>query len=319
MAMIDIVSFYRFTDVEQPHALKQALEAQCNRLELLGTVLVAAEGINGTLAGAADHLHELLDWVAGQLDLDEPLAGRWSRARSAPFGRTRIRIKRELVALGRPDIRPQDGTGRHVGHAEWNTLLEDPETLVVDTRNHYEIDVGRFPGAVSPETETFREFQTFAEELATQCAEPGGDGIDRPVAMYCTGGIRCEKAAALLQGLGFRNVNQLDGGILNYLESVRAGDNRWQGECFVFDSRVAVDRDLSEGAYVQCHACRRPLTAVELASPDYREGVSCPRCVDELKPARRERLEERRKQVRLARQRGDRHILSGGSGDRDNR
>ena len=319
MAMIHIVSFYRFTDIEKPQALKQALEAQCDRLNLLGTVLVATEGINGTLAGAANDLHELLHWIASQLNLEAPLAGRWSRARSAPFGRTRIRIKRELVALGRPDIRPQEGTGRHVGPAQWNALIEDPETLVVDTRNRYEIDVGRFPSAVNPETDSFREFQTFAENLASQCAETDDEGIDRPVAMYCTGGIRCEKAAALLQGLGFRNVNQLEGGILNYLENVDDADNRWQGECFVFDSRVAVDRDLSEGAYVQCHACRRPLTETELASPDYREGVSCPRCIDELEPGRRGRLEERRKQVRLARERGERHILSGGSGDRDNR
>ena len=317
--MIDIVSFYRFIDIEEPAALKAALEDECARRSLLGTVLVASEGVNGTLSGAGDDLNTLLRWLGRRLELQEPLDGRWSRARSAPFGRTRIRLKRELVALGRPDIRPQDGTGRHVGPEQWNALLEDPDTLLVDTRNRYEIDVGRFPGAVSPETERFREFQTFAEDLATRCVEAGGDGLDRPVAMYCTGGIRCEKAAALMQGLGFSNVNQLDGGILNYLESVDTDANRWQGECFVFDGRVAVDRDLSEGAYVQCHACRRPLTTEDLESPDYREGVSCPRCVQSLEPERRDRLEERRRQVRLARQRGERHILSSGSEDRDNR
>ena len=317
-AMIDIVSFYRFIDIDDPQTLKASLEAQCARLQLLGTVLVANEGINGTLAGAADRLNELLQWAEEELRLDEPLSGRWSQARSAPFGRIRIRLKRELVALGRPDIRPQDGTGRHVGPAQWNALLQNPETLVLDTRNRYEIEVGSFPSAVDPETERFREFQAFAEDLAARSERADG-GLDRPVAMYCTGGIRCEKAAALMQDLGFRNVNQLDGGILNYLENVTAEDSLWQGECFVFDSRVAVDRDLSEGAYVQCHACRRPLTAAELASSDYREGVSCPRCVKELQPGRRERLEERRKQVRLARQRGERHILSGGTEDRDSR
>lgn len=309
-AMIDVASFYRFVDIDSPGDLRIRLDEQCSQRSLLGTILVASEGINGTLAGDAADIREVWRWLAETLGLSAPIDGRWSRATSAPFRRMRVREKREIVALGRPDIRPQDGTGNHVSSDAWNELLDDPDTLLIDTRNRYEVEVGRFPDALSPETDSFREFVAFAEDLAA--AEDGDvPNLERPVAMYCTGGIRCEKAAALLKQLGFQNVNQLDGGILSYLETMPEDGNRWEGECFVFDTRVAVDRDLAEGGYVQCHACRRPLSAADLQSPDYREGVSCPRCIGDLAPERAERLEERRKQVQLARRRGTRHI--GGS------
>jgi len=205
------------------------------------------------------------------------------------------------VALGRPDIRPIQDKSTHVGPQQWNELLASPQTLVVDTRNHYEVEVGTFPNSIDPATDSFRQFQDFAEKLAE-------NDSDRPLAMFCTGGIRCEKAAALMQALGFDEVYQLHGGILNYLENVTDDGNQWQGECFVFDKRVAVDRDLAEGGYVQCHACRRPLSSEELASADYREGISCPHCIGTLEVDRIARLEERRRQVALARERGDKHI-----------
>ena len=264
-------------------------------------MLLASEGVNGTLVGSAAAIGTVFRWLERETGLDAPLDGRWNRADTAPFRRMRVRVKKEIVALGRPDIRPQDGTGRHVDPAAWNELIADPATLVIDTRNRYEIEVGTFPSAVDPETDSFRHFPAFAERLA-------GADRERPVAMFCTGGIRCEKAAALMLELGFNDVNQLAGGILNYLETVPEGDSLWRGECFVFDTRVAVDRELREGDYVQCHACRRPLGPDDLRSPDYREGVSCPRCVGELEPARAARLEERRRQVRLAAQRGGEHI-----------
>jgi UPF0176 protein len=213
----------------------------------------------------------------------------------------RVRLKNEIVTLGRPDIRPYRSTGRHVSPKEWNEIIENPETLVIDTRNHYEIEVGTFPNAVDPGTDSFRQFPKFAEQLAEA-------DKDRPLAMFCTGGIRCEKATALMLELGFHEVCQLRGGILNYLEQVAEEDQRWSGECFVFDSRVAVDRDLAEGGYVQCHACRRPLSSEDLQSRDYREGVSCPRCISDLDEERAGRLEERRRQVRLAQTRGEQHI-----------
>ena len=205
------------------------------------------------------------------------------------------------MALGRPDIRPTQDKSTHVGPQQWNELLANPQTLVVDTRNHYEVELGTFPNSIDPATDSFSQFQDFAEKLAET-------GVDRPLAMFCTGGIRCEKAAALMQALGFDEVYQLQGGILNYLKNVPDSENQWHGECFVFDKRVAVDRDLAEGGYVQCHACRRPLSSEDLASPDYREGVSCPGCIGTLEYDRAARLEERRKQVALAKERGEEHI-----------
>ena len=298
---VDVVSFYRFLDVADPARLRDDLLSLCERQALLGTILVAHEGVNGALAGQREALQTVLEWLRLSLGLEKPLAGRWTSAAEAPFRRMRVRLKKEIVTLGRPDIRPQRRTGTHVDWAEWNRLIDDPETLVVDTRNHYEIELGSFPNAVDPGTDSFRQFPGFAGTLDVQ-------DRDRPIAMFCTGGIRCEKASAMMMELGFSNVYQLDGGILKYLEEVADADNRWHGECFVFDHRVAVDRDRAEGGYVQCHACRRPLGSEDLQSPAYREGVSCPRCIDELDDERAARLEERRRQVTLARERGTDHI-----------
>jgi UPF0176 protein len=296
-----VVSFYRFVDVAEPQELRDDLQSLCDEKGLKGTILVAGEGVNGTLAGASGDIEAVFERLSKLLVLDSPIDGRWTEADAAPFRRMRVRVKKEIVTLGRPDLRPQRNTGRHVSPREWNALIDDPETLVVDTRNHYEVEVGSFPKALDPGTDRFREFPDFAAELANE-------GTDRPLAMFCTGGIRCEKATALMLQLGFEKVYQLQGGILNYLETVDKKDNHWSGECFVFDTRVAVDRDLAEGGYVQCHACRRPLSVADLKSADYREGVSCPKCINELEAARAARLEERRKQVRLARERGQTHI-----------
>ena len=298
---MNVVSFYRFVDIQAAEQLRDDLQALCEQEQLLGTILVAGEGVNGTLAGEAGSIRRVFRWLEQHLSLELPLEARWTEANTAPFRRMRVRVKPEIVTLGRPQILPQRTTGRHVEPAEWNKLIDDPGTLLIDTRNHYEIEVGTFPRAVDPGIDSFRQFPAFASVLAAK-------DKNRPVAMFCTGGIRCEKASALMLELGFREVCQLQGGILNYLEKVAPEDNRWTGECFVFDSRVAVDRDLAEGGYVQCHACRRPLSSEDLASPDYREGVSCPRCINELEAERAVRLEERRRQVALARERGDRHI-----------
>lgn len=301
--MPSVVSFYRFVDIDAPDELREQLEQRCADAGLLGTVLLADEGFNGTLAGSAAGVRAVLDWLHATLRLDNVIDARWTEAAEPPFRKLRVRVKPEIVTLGRPDIRPQRHTGTHVSPQEWNRLIADPATLVIDTRNHYEIEVGTFPGALDPGTDSFRQFPAFAAKL--DAAER-----QRPVAMFCTGGIRCEKATALMQELGFEQVYQLQGGILNYLTEVDPDENRWDGECFVFDSRVAVDRDLAEGGYEQCHACRRPLSSEDLRSPDYREGVSCPQCIDAIDPERAGRLEERRRQVQLARERGDVHIGS---------
>lgn len=298
---MNVVSFYRFLDISEPEALRDELQTLCDGQGLLGTILVATEGFNGTIAGDRDAIVSVLEWLRARFDIAEVLDARWTSAEEPPFRRMRVRLKQEIVTLGRPDILPHKTTGQHVPPEQWNALIDNPDVLVVDTRNHYEHDVGTFPGAIDPGNDSFREFPEFAKLLA----ESSGD---QPLAMFCTGGIRCEKATALMLELGFSEVYQLQGGILNYLETVPAGENRWDGECFVFDTRVAVDRDLAEGGYVQCHACRRPLSADDLESPQYREGVSCPRCVDEGDEERRARLEERRRQVQLAAERGEAHI-----------
>ena len=296
-----VASFYRFADVADPRAFVRELGGLAAEHGLLGTVLVAREGINGALAGDTGAIRAVLARIESALGPGEPLEVRWSEAAAAPFRRLRVRVKREIVTLGRPDLRPRDRAGTYVEPAEWNALLEDSDVLVVDTRNRYEIGVGTFPGAIDPGTDSFRDFPAFARDLAAR-------ERDRPVAMFCTGGIRCEKATALLLELGFERVYHLRGGVLRYLEEMHDEDNRWQGECFVFDTRVALDRDLAEGGYIQCHACRRPLGPEQLASPDYRAGVSCPHCAGELDTARARRLEERRRQVALASARGERHI-----------
>lgn len=298
---MNVVSFYRFTNIAEPQQLRDDLLKHCIEQDLLGTILVAEEGVNGTLAGDEGAIRTTFSWLENELSLDESLEGRWTEADEVPFQRMRVKVKKEIVALGRPDIRPAQDKSKHVGPKKWNELIENPDTLVIDTRNHYEVEVGTFPNAIDPQTDSFRQFQDFAQQLAET-------GSERPVAMFCTGGIRCEKAAALMHELGFDEVYQLKGGILNYLETVPENQNRWQGECFVFDKRVAVDRDLAEGGYVQCHACRRPLSNEDLASPYYREGVSCPRCIGTLDDERATRLEERRRQVELARKRGVEHI-----------
>jgi UPF0176 protein len=302
---VNIVSFYRFLVLADPSSFRDDLQTLCVAQDLLGTVLVATEGFNGTLAGSTESLNFVLDWICDHLNLgegtSERLDCRWTTAAVVPFRKIRVKTKQEIVTLGRPDILPHKATGEHVGVERWNALLDDPDVLLIDTRNHYEIEVGTFPGALDPGNDSFREFPEFAAELAEQ-------SIDSPVAMFCTGGIRCEKATALMLSLGFDKVYQLQGGILNYLSQVKEEQNRWRGECFVFDSRVAVDRDLAEGGYVQCHACRRPLSRTDIEASGYREGVSCPHCVDEADEDRVARLEERHKQVALAARRGNRHI-----------
>ena len=302
--MTTVASFYRFVDLADPADLRERLQVLCEDRGLLGTVLVAQEGVNGSLSGEERDIRAVLDWLASELSLGEPIDARWTTAGDPPFRRMRVRLKPEIVTLGRPDLQPQRRTGRHVSPEEWNEILDRADALLIDTRNRYEIEVGTFPGAIDPGTASFREFPEFAMRLV-------GEDRNRPLAMFCTGGIRCEKATALMLELGFTDVVQLQGGILNYLDTMAGQDNRWDGECFVFDKRVAVDRDLAEGGYVQCHACRRPLSAEDVASPDYREGVSCPHCIAELQQERAARLEERRRQVRIARERGTAHIGPG--------
>ena len=294
-----VAALYRFARLDDHAALRRPLLQCMLDHGVRGSLLLAPEGINGTVAGSAAGVDALLKAIAAMPQL-RGFDVKFSHADEMPFNRARVKLKREIVTLGVDGIDPANA-GTLVEPADWNRLIDDPEVLVIDTRNDYEVEIGSFAGAVNPETASFREFPAWAERELDPARH-------KKIAMFCTGGIRCEKSTAYLRQQGFDEVYHLQGGILKYLEEVPEAESLWQGECFVFDTRVAVDRELGEGGYMQCHACRRPLSADDLASLQYREGVSCPHCVDELDADRAARLEERRKQVAIARERGDTHI-----------
>lgn len=300
--MNSVVTFYKFVPLENLDLLRTALENRASKLEVRGTVLLAEEGINGTLSGGRSRLEALVTWLTEQPSLED-LVCKYSSADEANpvFHRLKVRIKPEIVAMGRSDVTVAERTGTHVGPDRWHELLEDPDIVVVDTRNDYEVAIGTFPGSVNPHTQSFREFPDYVAAHLDPQTNPR-------VAMFCTGGVRCEKASAYLLGQGFEEVFQLDGGILNYLEQVPDDDNRWQGECFVFDQRVSVNDALGQGNFTQCFACRRALTQEDTQSDDYRYGVSCPYCIHETDVAQRAAFEERARQEALAHARGDRHI-----------
>lgn len=299
---VAVCTFYKFVRLKGLSELQCRVQRAGETFGLRGTVLLADEGINGTLTG---DLVALQSFVR-ELNLDpafEDLPVKFSTAAAdnQVFHRLKVRIKREIVALGLPLVDPSARTGEHVSAQRWNELLDDPEVLVIDTRNRYECAVGSFPGAIQPDTRSFREFPAFVQEHLDPARH-------RTVAMFCTGGIRCEKASAYMLEQGFEQVYQLDGGILKYFETVEPEANRWRGECFVFDQRVSVNDALAEGEFVQCFACRRPLSAEDQRHPDYEMGVCCPHCVNERPEAAREGFRERQRQIVLAEQRGEKHI-----------
>lgn len=307
-----VLAFYRFFSLPDPARLCEELLELGQALDLKGTILLATEGINGTVVGLPDALQQLCDRL---MQCCGPVPFKWSELdpENPGFYRFKCRVKNEIVSFGVPGLDPRQ-TGEHVDADTWNALLADPDTVVIDTRNQYEIDIGTFPEAISPGTTNFREFPEWAEaNLDPQ------DG--RPIAMFCTGGIRCEKASAWLLQQGFNEVYQLDGGVLRYLETVDEAHNAWSGECFVFDQRVSVDRELRQGNYQQCFACRHPLSETELADARFIQGVSCPHCADDDDATRREGLLERQRQVALAEARGTRHIgqPQGGTDESDSR
>ena len=252
----------------------------------------------------------VLDWIDSDSRFDG-LSLKFSTAPSQAFLRMKVRLKKEIVTMGKPGINPAHATGTYVEPSDWNRLVDDPDVMVIDTRNVYETAIGSFDGAVDPQTDSFREFPAWAQSLAQAGDRP------RKLAMFCTGGIRCEKASALMQQMGFEEVYHLKGGILKYLEEIPAEDSRWQGECFVFDGRVAVDHDLRPGGYDMCHACRMPLSEEDKTHPAYNVGVSCHHCIERHDAESRSRFAERQKQITLARQRGESHLGRNPRGQHD--
>ncbi len=298
--MYVIAALYQFTRFDDPTALRGPLLDLCVARGVRGTLLLAHEGINGTIAGTRDAIDALLAHIrtlpgCAALDWKE------STARNAPFNRMKVRLKREIVTLGQPDVDPRAAVGHYVEPAEWNELISAPDVVVIDARNDYEVAIGTFQGAVDPGTRSFRDFPAWWEENRARFH-------NKRIAMFCTGGIRCEKSTNYLLGLGESEVFHLKGGILKYLEEVPADESLWRGECFVFDGRVSVGHGLREGPHELCHACRQPILPADKARPEYERGVSCHLCVEQTTDEQKARFRERQKQVDLAAARGKRHI-----------
>jgi UPF0176 protein len=299
-----VAALYKFTRFDDCEALRPILARLCSALGVKGSLLLATEGINGTIAGSDAAIDEVLAHIRGLpgfADIDVKL----SRADAMPFHRMKVRIKREIVTMGQPAIDPLADVGHYVAPEDWNTLISNPDTIVIDTRNDYEVAIGTFAGAIDPRTKSFSEFPAWFRAERERLL---GEGKPPKIAMFCTGGIRCEKSTAFLKAEGLGEVYHLKGGILKYLEKIPAEHSLWQGECFVFDHRVAVTHGLAAGSHEVCHACRRPVSKEGRASPRYAAGISCEACHGERSDTQRERYAERQRQEHLAASRGELHV-----------
>jgi UPF0176 protein len=299
-ARIVVCALYHFVQLDKHAALQAPLTALMQEQGVKGTLLLAAEGINGTIAGTRAGVDAVIHWLKQDPRLSA-LDCKESYDDTIPFHRSKVKLKQEIVTMGVEGIDPKRKVGTHVEPQAWNQLISQPDVLLIDTRNEYEVEIGTFKGAVNPHTESFREFPAYVK----QQLDPK---LHRKIAMFCTGGIRCEKSTAYLKEQGFDEVYHLKGGILNYLEKVPAADSLWQGECFVFDNRVAVNHALQKGDYDQCHACRLPITEAAKQSPHYEKGVSCPHCYGTRSESELQQFRERQKQIELARVRGEIHL-----------
>ncbi|WP_103257111.1 rhodanese-related sulfurtransferase [Tabrizicola aquatica] len=298
--MLIVAALYHFTRFPDPAALRPGLVELCGAQGVKGSLLLAPEGINGTIAGPRAEIDAVLAAIRA-LPGCAGLEWKESQAETVPFGRMKVKLKREIVTMGQPDVDPLARVGNYVAPAEWNALISDPDTVVIDTRNDYEVAIGTFQGAVDPGTRSFGEFPGWWQANREKFA-------GKRIAMFCTGGIRCEKSTNYLLGQGLNEVYHLKGGILKYLEDVPQAESLWQGQCFVFDDRVSVGHGLEPGGLGTCGACRRPVGEAERQHPAYEEGVCCPACVNEYSQSDRERFRERQRQMQLAASRGERHL-----------
>lgn len=297
---IVVAAMYKFVQLPDFKEMRPRILEYCVKHNLKGTLLLAQEGINGTVSGKQEDIDSLIDFLRTDPRLVD-LEAKFSLVREKPFLRMKVKLKREIVTMGVPETDPTKICGQRIDTKDWNNLISDPKILLIDTRNEYEYGIGTFKGAISPETQTFREFPAYVK----QNLDPSKH---KKIAMFCTGGIRCEKATNYLLKQGFENVFHLNGGILKYLEEVPKDDSLWEGECFVFDGRVSVDQNLEEGEYEQCFACRRPVSVDDMQSEHYLEGISCPHCINDVSKKDRERFIERQRQIDLAKQRNQQHL-----------
>ncbi|WP_127022800.1 oxygen-dependent tRNA uridine(34) hydroxylase TrhO [Rheinheimera mangrovi] len=301
--MYVVAALYKFVALPDYVALRDKLYQHLVLNKVKGTLLLAEEGINGTICGPREGIDAMLQWFAADSSFDG-MSYKESFADEQAFYRTKVKLKKEIVTMGVEGINPAHIVGTYVKGEAWNQLISDPDTIVIDTRNDYEVAIGTFKNAINPNTTSFREFPEWAEKNLDKTKH-------KKVAMFCTGGIRCEKSTAFLKEQGFDEVYHLDGGILKYLEEVPEPESLWQGECFVFDQRVAVKHGLEQGSYDQCYACRMPLSQDEMKSPLYVQGLSCPHCHDKITEEQKASFAERQKQIALAKARGEQHIRDG--------
>ncbi|NNJ70882.1 MAG: rhodanese-related sulfurtransferase [Kiritimatiellales bacterium] len=299
-----VCALYKFVRLEDYKSLRQPLFNFMTQHAIRGTLLLAAEGINGTVAGPRDSIAQLLSFLQADPRLTE-LEHKFSLHDSNPFKRAKVRLKKEIVTLGVAGIDPRHTAGTYVEPKDWNDLISDPDMVLIDTRNDYEVGIGTFKNARNPNTESFRQFPEYVDKHLDPAK-------DRKIAMFCTGGIRCEKSTAYLKSLGFEDVYHLKGGIMKYLEEVPAGESLWEGECFVFDNRVSVNHELDAGLYDLCHACGMPISDEDKQSMLYEKGVSCSKCHEHLSEERKDRFRERERQIQLSSNRGKEDLKSCG-------
>ncbi|MDF1625079.1 MAG: rhodanese-related sulfurtransferase [Parvibaculaceae bacterium] len=301
---ITVAALYKFAALPDYASMQEPLKELCLSQGVTGTLLLAEEGINGTIAGSAQGIAAVIAYLQAEPRF-EGMSLKYSHAEEMPFHRLKVRLKKEIVTMGKPAVDPKQIVGTYVKPENWNELISNPDVIVVDTRNDYEVAIGTFDRAIDPKTKSFREFPDWVEALKQRAEE---SGRTPKVAMFCTGGIRCEKASAYMKSEGFPEVFHLEGGILKYLETVPEKESLWRGECFVFDQRVSVRHGLELGAYDMCHACRMPISEEDKASPTYELGVSCPHCIDLSTPEQKARFAARQQQMELARARQEKHL-----------
>jgi len=297
-----VATLYKFFKVDDLVALQDQLYAICNKNNVMGTILIANEGVNGTISAKPKEIEKTLISIQKD-DRFSEIEIKYSSANKQPFHKMRVRLKKEIVTIGLPEINPNKTVGTYVKPEEWNDIISDPDVILIDTRNKFEIKIGSFKNALDPRTTSFRDFPEWVKKF-----KQDKTNTNKKIAMYCTGGIRCEKASSLMKEEGFNEVYHLQGGILKYLEQVEKEKSLWEGECFVFDDRVCLTENLEVGSYKMCFACRMPITEDELNDDRYEEGISCLYCYDKTTKDKKERFESRQKQIELSKLRGEKHI-----------
>ena len=297
-----VAALYKFVEIDDLLSLQSNLYEICEKNNIMGTILIANEGINGTISGKTNEINQTISLLKSDKRFTN-IEIKYSSTDKQPFHRMKVRLKKEIVTIGLPEINPNKKVGTYVKPEDWNDLISDPNVIVIDTRNKYETKIGSFQNALDPETSSFREFPDWVKKFKSS-----KENANKKIAMFCTGGIRCEKASSLMKEEGFENVYHLQGGILKYLETIDKENSLWNGECFVFDQRVCLTDELEVGSYKMCFACRMPITEEEMQNEKYIEGISCIYCYDKTTKEKKERFGSRQRQILLAKERGEKHL-----------